>query len=82
MMVGIAVDLMLTLHIVVSVNAVMIVVVMQQVQVSTLTNFSKEFQIIEVSRKHGLTSTTTFYSKRQKVISKVTKLIEISLNRL
>ena len=48
MMVGIVVDLMLTLPIVVSVNAVMIVVVMQQVQVSTWTNFSKEFQIIEM----------------------------------
>ena len=48
MMVGIAVDLMLTLPIVVSVNAVMIVDVMQQVQVSTWTNFSKEFQIIEM----------------------------------
>ena len=48
MMVGIVVDLMLTLPIVVSVNAVMIVDVMQQVQVSTWTNFSKEFQIIEM----------------------------------
>ena len=47
-MVGIVVDLMLTLPIVVSVNAVMIVDVMQQVQVSTWTNFSKEFQIIEM----------------------------------
>ena len=54
MMVGIVVDLMLTLHIVVSVNAVMIVVVMQQVRVSTWTNFSKEFQIIEMSRKTWL----------------------------
>ena len=52
MMVGIVVDLMLTLPIVVSVNAVMIVVVMQQVQVST--NFSKDFQIIEMSRKTWL----------------------------
>ena len=48
MMVGIVVDLMLTLPIVVSVNAVMIVDVMQQVQVSTWTNFSKEFIIIEM----------------------------------
>ena len=47
-MVGIAVDLMLTLPIVVSVNAVMIVDVMQQVQVSTWTNFSKEFIIKEM----------------------------------
>ena len=48
MMVGIVVDLMLTLPIVVSVNAVMIVDVMQQLQVSTWNNFSKEFQIIEM----------------------------------
>ena len=48
MMVGIVVDLMLTLPIVVSVNAVMIVDVMQQVQVSTWTNFSKEFIIKEM----------------------------------
>ena len=47
-MVGIVVDLMLTLPIVVSVNAVMIADVMQQVQVSTWTNFSKDFQIIEM----------------------------------
>ena len=47
-MVGIVVDLMLTLPIVVSVNAVMIVDVMQQLQVSTWNNFSKEFQIIEM----------------------------------
>ena len=47
-MVGIVVDLMLTLPIVVSVNAVMIVDVMQQVQVSTWTNFSKEFIIKEM----------------------------------
>ena len=52
MMVRTVVDLMLTLLIVVSVNAVMIVVVMQQVQVST--NFSKDFQIIEMSRKTWL----------------------------
>ena len=48
MMVEIVVDLMLTLPIVVSVNAVMIVDVMQQLQVSTWNNFSKEFQIIEM----------------------------------
>ena len=51
MMVGIVVDLMLTLHIVVSVNAVMIVVVMQQVQVSTCINFSKENQIMKKQTK-------------------------------
>ena len=58
MMVGIVVDLMLTRPIVVSVNAVMIVVVMQQVQVST--NFSKDFQIIEMSRKTWLNQQNYF----------------------
>ena len=58
MMVGIVVDLMLTLPIVVSVNAVMIVVVMQRVRVST--NFSKKFQIKEMSRKAWLNQQNYF----------------------
>ena len=80
MMVGIVVDLMLTLHIVVSVNAVMIVVVMQQAKVSTWTNFSTKNQIIEMSRRTWLNQHN--YYILQKVISKVTELIKNSLNRM
>ena len=80
MMVGIVVDLMLTLHIVVSVNAVMIVVVMQQAKVSTWTNFSTKNQIIEMSRRTWLNQHNYFIL--EKVISKVTDLIKTSLNRM
>ena len=62
MMVGIVVDLKLTLHIVVSVNAVMRVDVIQQVQVYIIV-FQKSFKSYECLGKHGLTSTITVVRK-------------------